>query len=127
MTTFHISAIYFIFPDIDYFCSKLTPDRNRLPRCVQGPGGLLPRYNSKQSQGQQYLYMVNNKLVIKINFRIRVLLQLNFRNYKEQLVAYEVLGSAFEDLLCIVSNEIVRIVTTTRTPDITPVIECSLR
>lgn len=45
----------------DFFCSKLTPERNRLPRCVQGAGGLLPRYNPKQSQGQQYLYMVNDK------------------------------------------------------------------
>lgn len=37
------------------------PERKRLPRCVHGPGGLLPKFNSKQSQGQQYLYRVNNK------------------------------------------------------------------
>lgn len=37
------------------------PERIRLPRCVHGPGGLLPRYNFKQSQGLQYLYVVNHK------------------------------------------------------------------
>ncbi|KAJ8964860.1 hypothetical protein NQ314_004578 [Rhamnusium bicolor] len=89
--------------------SKTMPERIRLPRCVHGPGGLLPRYNLKQSQGQQYLYMVNDK------------------NYEEQLIAYQVLGSASENLLCIVSNRMIRIVTSTRTPDLTPVIECPLR
>ncbi|XP_056631377.1 intermembrane lipid transfer protein Vps13D [Diorhabda sublineata] len=88
--------------------SKLLPQRNRLPRCVHGPGGLLPKFNNKQSQGQQYLYRVNNK------------------NYSEQLIAYEILGSASEDLLCIVSNEMLRIVTSTKTPELTPVIECPL-
>ncbi|CAH1990127.1 unnamed protein product [Acanthoscelides obtectus] len=88
--------------------SKLTPERIRLPRCTHGPGGLLPRYNLKQSQGQQYLYIVNDK------------------NYDEQLVAYQVLGSASENLICIVSNKMIRIVTSIRSPDLTPVIECPL-
>ncbi|XP_028134062.1 intermembrane lipid transfer protein Vps13D [Diabrotica virgifera virgifera] len=88
--------------------SKLMPQRNRLPRCVFGPGELLPKFNSKQSQGQEYLYRVNNK------------------NYNEQLVAYEILGSASEDLMCIVSNKILRIVTSTKTPELTSVIECHL-
>nr|CAI5831310.1 unnamed protein product [Callosobruchus analis] len=88
--------------------SKLTPERIRLPRCTHGPGGLLPRYNLRQSQGQQYLYIVNDK------------------NYEEHLVAYQVLGSASEDLICIVSNKMIRIVTSSRSPDLTPVIECPL-
>ncbi|KAJ8974054.1 hypothetical protein NQ317_002300 [Molorchus minor] len=88
--------------------SKMIPERNRLPRCVHGPGGLLPRYNAKQSQGQQYLHIVNNKY------------------YEERLIAYQVLGSASEDLLCIVTDKMVRIVTSTRTPELTPVIECPL-
>ncbi|KAJ8920133.1 hypothetical protein NQ315_011790 [Exocentrus adspersus] len=88
--------------------SKTMPERVRPPRCVHGLGGLLPRYNLKLSEGQQYLYMVNNK------------------NYDEQLIAYQVLGSASEDLLCIVSNKVIRIVTSTRTPELTTVIECPL-
>ncbi|CAG9856524.1 unnamed protein product [Phyllotreta striolata] len=88
--------------------SKQTPERRRLPRCVHGPGGLLPKYNSKQSQGQEYLYRVNNK------------------NYSEKLIAFEILGSASEDLLCIVSNETLRIVTSTKSPELTSVVECLL-
>lgn len=41
--------------------SKLIPERKRLVRCVCGPESLLPRYSAKQSQGQQFLYMVNDK------------------------------------------------------------------
>nr|XP_015839049.1 PREDICTED: vacuolar protein sorting-associated protein 13D isoform X1 [Tribolium castaneum] len=88
--------------------SKSVPERIRLPRCVCGPGSLLPRYSYKQSQGQLYLYMVNDK------------------DYKEQLVAYEILGSASEDLHCIVSNLKFRIVASTHAPDLTPVIDCHL-
>ncbi|KAJ3643178.1 hypothetical protein Zmor_025903 [Zophobas morio] len=88
--------------------SKSAPERIRLPRCVCGPGSLLPRYTFKQSQGQLYLYMVNDK------------------NYKEQLVAYEILGSASEDLHCIVSNLKLRIVASTHAPELTPVIDCHL-
>ncbi|KAL3268817.1 hypothetical protein HHI36_007913 [Cryptolaemus montrouzieri] len=86
--------------------SKVVFERHRLPRCVHGYGGLLPRYSLKQSQGQQYLYMVNDK------------------NYNEQLIAFEVLGSASEDLQCIVSNERIRIVA--NNPDLTPIIDCHL-
>ena len=50
-----------------------------------------------------------------------------FRNYKEQLVAYEILGSASEDLHCIVSNLKLRIVASTHAPELTPVIDCHLR
>lgn len=50
-----------------------------------------------------------------------------FRNYEEQLIAYQVLGSASEDLLCIVSDKMIRIVTSTKTPELTTVIECPLR
>ncbi|KAG5879440.1 hypothetical protein JTB14_025696 [Gonioctena quinquepunctata] len=88
--------------------SKLVPERVRLPRCPNGPGGLLPKYDYRQSQGQQHLYALNEK------------------NFEEQLVAFQVLGSASEDIFCIVSNKMIRIVTNTRSPDLTPVIECSL-
>lgn len=88
--------------------SKLVFERQRPPRCVFGYGGLLPRYSLKQSQGQQYLYMVNDK------------------NYKEQLISFEVLGSASEDLQCIISNERIRIVASNHLPDLTPIIDCHL-
>ncbi|XP_044753631.1 vacuolar protein sorting-associated protein 13D [Coccinella septempunctata] len=90
----------------DSSSSKIIFERHRLPRCVHGYGGLLPRYSLKQSQGQQYLYMVNDK------------------NYNEQLIAFEVLGSASEDLQCIVSNERIRIVA--NNSDLTPIIDCHL-
>ncbi|XP_045474860.1 vacuolar protein sorting-associated protein 13D isoform X2 [Harmonia axyridis] len=90
----------------DSSSSKIIFERHRLPRCVHGYGGLLPRYNLKQSQGQQYLYTVNDK------------------NYNEQLIAFEVLGSASEDLQCIVSNERIRIVANNQ--DLTPIIDCHL-
>jgi len=86
----------------------MVPDRMRPPRCIVGTGGLLPCYSHKQSQGQQYLYMVNN------------------RNYLEQLVAYESLRSGTEDLRIIVSSEHVRIVTGTNGHSLTTVIEMHL-
>ncbi|XP_050302982.1 intermembrane lipid transfer protein Vps13D isoform X2 [Anthonomus grandis grandis] len=88
--------------------SKLIPERKRLPRCVHGPAGLLPKYDGKQSQGQQFLFMVNDK------------------RYEEKLLAYQILGNASEDLLCIVSDRMIRIVTTVKFPELTTVIECSL-
>ncbi|CAH0555796.1 unnamed protein product [Brassicogethes aeneus] len=88
--------------------SKSMPERFRLPRCVHGPGGLLPKYSGTQSLGQQYLYAVNDK------------------NYEEQLVAYQILGTASEDLQCIVSNKKVRIVANTQSIDLTLVIDCHL-
>uniref|UniRef100_A0AAR5PHD2 UBA domain-containing protein n=1 Tax=Dendroctonus ponderosae TaxID=77166 RepID=A0AAR5PHD2_DENPD len=88
--------------------SKLTPERRRLPRCVYGPGSLLPKYDLKQSQGQQFLYTVNGN------------------NYEERLLAYQIVGNLSEDLLCIVSDKMIRIVTTSRAPELTPVLECSL-
>ncbi|KAK9889536.1 hypothetical protein WA026_006891 [Henosepilachna vigintioctopunctata] len=86
--------------------SKIVFERHRNPRCVQGYGGLLPRYSLKQSQGQQYLYMVNDK------------------NYDEQLIAFDILGSASEDLQCIVSNKRIRIVANNQ--ELTPIIDCHL-
>lgn len=86
--------------------SKLIKERKRLPRCVHGPGSLLPRYDALQSQGQQYLYIINDK------------------NYEEKLLAYQVLRSGPEDLLCIVSDKMVRIVT--GPPDLTTIIPCHL-
>ncbi|CAH1134889.1 unnamed protein product [Ceutorhynchus assimilis] len=88
--------------------SKFTPERKRLSRCVRGPGSLLPRYDAKQSQGQQYLYIVNDK------------------NYEEKLLACQILGNESEHLLCIVSDRMIRIVTTSKLSELTSVIECSL-
>ncbi|EDW18711.2 uncharacterized protein Dmoj_GI13376 [Drosophila mojavensis] len=49
---------------------RQAPKRKRLPRCVTGaPGGLLPPYSSRQSKGQEYLYIINRKnFVEKIIF-----------------------------------------------------------
>lgn len=49
---------------------RQAPKRKRLPRCVTGaPGGLLPSYSSRQSKGQEYLYLINRKnFVEKIIF-----------------------------------------------------------
>ncbi|XP_066151224.1 intermembrane lipid transfer protein Vps13D isoform X2 [Euwallacea fornicatus] len=88
--------------------SKLMPERKRLPRCVQGPSSLLPLYDLKQSQGQQYLYVVNN------------------RNYEEKLLGYQVLGNYSEDLFCIISDRLIRFITTLKAPELTPVLECPL-
>ncbi|KAK4875461.1 hypothetical protein RN001_011883 [Aquatica leii] len=85
--------------------NRIVPERMRPPRCVVGAGGLLPCYSAKQSQGQQYLYVVNK------------------RNYSEQLVAYELLRSGSEDLRIIVSNEYVRIVTGTKSNSLTTFLE----
>ncbi|CAH1239855.1 VPS13D [Branchiostoma lanceolatum] len=40
--------------------SRLLPRRVRLPRCCSGPGGTLPRYTDFHSQGQDYLYRLND-------------------------------------------------------------------
>lgn len=40
---------------------RQAPPRSRLPRCVLGPGGLLPLYSLKQSQGQEFLYTINER------------------------------------------------------------------
>lgn len=46
-----------------YSSNRMIPDRMRPPRCIVGAGGLLPCYSYKQSQGQQYLYIVNNRYI----------------------------------------------------------------
>ena len=48
------SVLYFI-------SSRLAPERFRAPRCVIGPGGLLPQYTKQQSQGQEFLYSINKR------------------------------------------------------------------
>ncbi|KAF7280409.1 hypothetical protein GWI33_006075 [Rhynchophorus ferrugineus] len=85
---------------------QLIRERKRLPRCVYGPGSLLPRFDSVQSQGQLFLYIINDK------------------NYDEKLLAYQVLKSGTDDLLCIVSDKMIRIVT--GPPELTTVIPCHL-
>ncbi|EDW70492.2 intermembrane lipid transfer protein Vps13D isoform X1 [Drosophila virilis] len=71
-----------------------APSRKRLPRCVTGaPGGLLPPYSSRQSKGQQYLYLINRK------------------NFMEKIIFYE--PNLWSDkearLRLLVSTEFVRI------------------
>ncbi|CAB3365707.1 Hypothetical predicted protein [Cloeon dipterum] len=73
------------------------PSRCRLPRCIVGPGGLLPIYSYKQSEGQQFLHQINNNL------------------FSEIFMAYELLRSGTEDLRVIVSSEAVRVFTTSTT------------
>lgn len=84
--------IFFILDEIYCSSTHLAPKRLRPPRCALGPGGLLPSYSQKQSQGQQLLYLVND------------------RCYSERLVAYERLISGTENLRIIISSERVRIV-----------------
>ncbi|XP_059469653.1 intermembrane lipid transfer protein VPS13D isoform X2 [Neocloeon triangulifer] len=74
--------------------SHYQPSRFRLPRCIVGPGGLLPVYSHKQSEGQQFLHQINNNLFLEI------------------FMAYELLRSGTEDLRVIVSSEAVRVFTT---------------
>lgn len=52
---------------------------------------------------------------------------MNNRNYEEKLLAYQVVGNASEDLLCVISDRLIRIVTTLRAPELTPVLEVPLR
>ncbi|KMY99285.1 vacuolar protein sorting-associated protein 13D [Drosophila simulans] len=71
-----------------------APERKRLPRCVTGaPGGLLPLYSNRQSKGQQYLYLINQK------------------NFSEKIISYE--PNLWSDkearLRLLVSTEYVRI------------------
>lgn len=73
-----------------------SPNRKRLPRCITGDaGGLLPAYSSRQSQGQQILYIINRK------------------NFNEKIIFYE--HSLWSDkegkerLRLLVSTEFVRI------------------
>lgn len=49
------------FRDLCRDSSRLSPIRFRAPRCVVGPGGLLPPYSAKQSEGQEYLYSINEQ------------------------------------------------------------------
>ncbi|XP_052894433.1 intermembrane lipid transfer protein Vps13D [Anopheles moucheti] len=52
--------------------NRILPERKRPPRTVTGaPGGLLPPYSYLQSNGQQYLFLINK------------------RNFAEQFMAYE--------------------------------------
>ncbi|KAL0274818.1 UNVERIFIED_CONTAM: hypothetical protein PYX00_002852 [Menopon gallinae] len=72
---------------------RQAPPRCRLPRCVLGPGGLLPLYSVKQSQGQEFLYIINE------------------RNYSELLLTYEILRSDSKDLRILISSNSIRVFT----------------
>ncbi|KAK6626649.1 hypothetical protein RUM44_009125 [Polyplax serrata] len=74
---------------------RSAPPRVRLSRCVVGPGGLLPHYSAKQSQGQEFLYTINE------------------RNYSEVLLYYEILRSEYEDLRILISSDSIRVFTMT--------------
>lgn len=49
------------FRDLCRDSNRLSPTRYRTPRCVVGPGGLLPPYSAKQSEGQEFLYSINER------------------------------------------------------------------
>ncbi|XP_034133792.1 vacuolar protein sorting-associated protein 13D isoform X2 [Drosophila guanche] len=90
--------------------ARICTERKRLPRCVTGAtGGLLPMYSSRQSKGQQYLYLINR------------------RNFDEKIISYE--PNLWSDkearLRLLVSTEYVRIFSLT---DGTPnnVLHCHL-
>lgn len=73
---------------------RTSPNRKRLPRCITGaPGGLLPSYSSRQSKGQQYLYLINRK------------------NFMEKIIFYEpnVWSDKEARLRLLVSTEYVRV------------------
>jgi vacuolar protein sorting-associated protein 13D len=88
--------------------SRLAPGRFRAPRCVIGPGGLLPQYTKQQSQGQEFLYSINK------------------RNYSELFMAYECLRVGAEDLRILVSSEMVRVFSVGASGMCTTVIETHL-
>ncbi|XP_033219342.1 vacuolar protein sorting-associated protein 13D isoform X2 [Belonocnema kinseyi] len=71
---------------------RVIPKRDRLPRVASGPAGLLPPYSYQQAEGQEFLYIINN------------------RDYSELFVAYECLRSGADNLKVLVSNERVRII-----------------
>uniref|UniRef100_A0A1B6C7B3 Intermembrane lipid transfer protein VPS13-like C-terminal domain-containing protein n=4 Tax=Clastoptera arizonana TaxID=38151 RepID=A0A1B6C7B3_9HEMI len=73
--------------------SHQSPKRTRPPRCVTSPLGLLPVYSRKDSQGQEFLYSLNN------------------RTYSEVFMAYETLRSGNDDLRIVISSELVRVFT----------------
>nr|XP_018896804.1 PREDICTED: vacuolar protein sorting-associated protein 13D isoform X1 [Bemisia tabaci] len=73
--------------------SKAIPKRVRPPRCAVGPAGLLPVYSKHQSQGQQYLYTINE------------------HDYSELFMAYEILRPGSEDLRIVISTQMIRIFT----------------
>ncbi|XP_063232383.1 intermembrane lipid transfer protein Vps13D [Bacillus rossius redtenbacheri] len=86
----------------------VVPARFRPPRCVTGPGGLLPPYSKKQAQGQEFLYVINNQ------------------DYSELLMAYECLLGGAEDLRVLVSSERVRVFTVTAAGACSVVLEAPL-
>ncbi|KAG7207931.1 hypothetical protein KM043_009519 [Ampulex compressa] len=71
---------------------RTIPKRDRSPRVASGPAGLLPPYNRQQAEGQEFLYTIND------------------HNYSELFVAYECLRSGTENLRILVSNEMVRVI-----------------
>lgn len=88
--------------------NRQAPSRSRLPRCVTSPSGLLPTYNRKQSQGQEFLYRINS------------------RRYSELFMAYEVLRGGIDDLRIVISSEMVRVFTCASNNACAPVIETHL-
>ncbi|XP_078044296.1 vacuolar protein sorting 13D isoform X1 [Augochlora pura] len=71
---------------------RTIPTRDRPPRVSSGPAGLLPPYNRQQAEGQEFLYIIND------------------RDHSELFVSYECLRSGTENLRVLVSNERVRVI-----------------
>lgn len=73
-----------------------------------GPGGLLPRYSLMQSNGHQYLYIINE------------------RDYEEEFLAYDCIRGQSSDIRALISTRYFRVFTCTNgEPHI--VIEAHLR
>nr|CAD7207138.1 unnamed protein product [Timema douglasi]CAD7269570.1 unnamed protein product [Timema shepardi] len=68
----------------------------------------MPHYSKKQSQGQEFLYIINNQ------------------DYSELFVAYEYLRSGSDDLRVLISSERVRVFTVSSSANCCVVIETHL-
>ncbi|XP_078616141.1 intermembrane lipid transfer protein VPS13D-like isoform X3 [Branchiostoma floridae x Branchiostoma japonicum] len=68
--------------------SRLQPRRVRLPRCCSGPGGTLPRYTDFHSQGQDYLYKLNDMNTREMFISLEQLRHSN-RDFLQGLVSSE--------------------------------------
>lgn len=98
---------------------RSAPPRFRLPRCVVGPGGLLSHYSAKQSQGQEFLYNINERnysesyvlYAFRFSFFFFKFFCYNFFFFIFRLLSYEILRSESEDLRILISSDSVRVFT----------------
>ncbi|KAG1679364.1 Vacuolar protein sorting-associated protein 13D [Nymphon striatum] len=77
---------------------RVLPPKIRLSRLCLGPNGALPIYSVQQAHGQEYLYTLND------------------RNYNENLIAFEVLFSGSGGLKILISNKMIRVISSEQGP-----------